>query len=206
MKNSRAMLFSAVLLTVAMAGTAMAGSSVSFMAGMATSGQRAVFASFLAYVPNMDDPSMAINSAISVSNILGAPDGIDVAGGAYEGDNTMGTVEIYLYNNDGEMAMYSTDMMMPGVGTGTDMDGVLMPGGTYAVFLSQILMAAGHEGSFLGYAWIVGNFDGIAGTRKVVDNWTGMFNADGDLSPSVDHNGGGIKTMMMMDMDDMDME
>ena len=33
-----------------------------------------------------------------------------------------------------------------------------------------------------------------------------MFNASGDLSPSVDHNGGGIKTMMMMDMDDMDME
>ena len=61
-------------------------------------------------------------------------------------------------------------------------------------------MAAGHEGQFLGYAWIVGNFDGIAGTRKVVDNMTGMFNASGDLSPSVDHNGGGIKTMKTMMM------
>ena len=203
MKNSRAMLFSAVLLTVAMAGTAMAGSSVSFMAGMATSGQRAVFASFLAYVPNMDDPSMSIDSAISVSNILGAPDGIDVAGGAYEGDNTMGTVEIYLYNNDGEMAMYSTDMMT--AGGGTDMNGMLMPGGTYTVFLHELLMAAGHEGIFVGYAWIVGNFDGIAGTRTVISMG---FGQGGDLSPGVDHNGGGIKTMMMdMDMDmDMDME
>ena len=66
------------------------------------------------------------------------------------------------------MVMYSTDMMMAGQGTG--MDGMLMPGMTYTVFLSEILMAAGHEGPFLGYAWIVGNFDGIAGTRKVVDN------------------------------------
>ena len=204
MKKSRAMLFSAVLLTVAMAGTAMAGSSVSFMAGMATSGQRAVFASFLAYVPNMDDPSMSINSAISVSNILGAPDGIDVAGGAYEGDNMAGAVEIYLYNNDGTMAMFSTDMM-PTVGQGTDMNGMLMPGGTYAVLLSELLMAIEHDGPFLGYAWIVGNFDGIAGTRKVID-LSGLFSAGGDLSPGVDHNGGGIKTMMMdMDMD-MDME
>ena len=205
MNKSRAMLFSAVLLTVAMGGTAMAGSSVSFMAGPGSTTQSAVFASFLAYVPNMDDPSMSIDSAISVSNILGAPGNLMyvVQGGAGEGANMMGTVEIYLYGANG-MVMYSTDMMMAGQGTG--MDGMLMPGGTYTVFVSEILMAAGHEGPFLGYAWIVGNFDGIAGTRKVVDNWTGMFNADGDLSPSVDHNGGGIKTMMMMDMDDMDME
>ncbi len=201
MKNSRAMLFSAVLLTVAMAGTAMAGSSVSFMAGMATSGQRAVFASFLVYFPNMDDPSMSIDSTISVSNILGAPAGIDVAGGAYEGDNTMGTVEIYLYNNDGEMAMYSTDMKT--AGGGTDMNGMLMPGGTYTVFLRELLMAAGHEGAFVGYAWIVGNFDGIAGSRTVISMG---FGQGGDLSPGVDHNGGGIKTMMMMMDMDMDME
>ena len=204
MNKSRAMLFSAVLLTVAMGGTAMAGSSVSFMAGPGSTNQSAVFASFLAYVPNMDDPSMSIDSAISVSNILGAPGNLMyvVQGGAGEGANMMGTVEIYLYGADG-MVMYSTDMMMAGQGTG--MDGMLMPGGTYTVFVSDILMAAGHEGRFLGYAWIVGNFDGIAGTRKVVDNWTGMFNANSDLSASVDHNGGGIKTMMM-DMDDMDME
>ena len=207
MNKSRAMLFSAVLLTVAMGGTAMAGNSVSFMAGPGTTMQSAVFASFLAYVPNMDDPAMSIDSAISVSNILGAPDNLMyvVQGGAGEGLNMEGTVEIYLYGHDGSTPMYSTDMMMTGVGT--DMEGVLMQGGTYAVFLSEILMAAGHEGQFLGYAWIVGNFDGIAGTRKVVDNMTGMFNASGDLSPSFDHNGGGIrikKTMMMMD--DMDME
>lgn len=187
MNKSRAMLFSAVLMTVAMAGTAMAGSSVSFMQGMQTSEQSAVFASFLAYVPN-EDPSMAIDSAISVSNVLMAPEGVDAAGGAYEGSNTMGTVEIYLYMG-GMMAMHETDMM-------------LGPGMTYTVFLSEVLDAAGHEGSFVGYAWIVGNFDGIAGTRKVFGQG---FDQSGDLSPSVDHNGGGIK-VMMMDMDDMDME
>ena len=208
MNKSRAMLFSAVLLTVAMGGTAMAGNSVSFMAGPGTTNQSAVFASFLAYVPNMENPAMVIDSAISVSNILGAPDNLMyiVQGGAGEGGSTMmGTVEIYLYGMGGaEPIIYSTDMMMAGQGTG--MDGMLMPGGTYTVFLSEILMEAGHEGHFLGYAWIVGNFDGIAGTRKVVDNMTGMFNASGDLSPSVDHNGGGIRTIMMdMDMD-MDME
>ena len=172
MNKSRAMLFSAVLLTVAMGGTAMAGSSVSFMAGPGSTTQSAVFASFLAYVPNMDDPSMSIDSAISVSNILGAPGNLMyvVQGGAGEGANMEGTVEIYLYGNDGSTPMYSTDMMMLGVDTGIGMDGVLMPGGTFTVFLSEILMAAGHEGQFLGYAWIVGNFDGIAGTRKVVDN------------------------------------
>ena len=146
MNKSRAMLFSAVLLTVAMGGTAMAGSSVSFMAGPGSTNQSAVFASFLAYVPNMDDPSMSIDSAISVSNILGAPGNLMyvVQGGAGEGANMMGTVEIYLYGQDGSMIMYSTDMMMTGAGTG--MDGMLMPGGTYTVFVSDILMAAGHEG------------------------------------------------------------
>ena len=103
MNKSRAMLFSAVLLTVAMGGTAMAGSSVSFMAGPGSTNQSAVFASFLAYVPNMDDPSMSIDSAISVSNILGAPDNLMyvVQGGAGEGANMMGTVEIYLYGANG---------------------------------------------------------------------------------------------------------
>ncbi len=200
MNKSRAMLFSAVLLTVAMAGTVMAGSSVSFMAGMQTSEQSAVFASFLAYVPN-EDPSMMIDSALSVSNITMAPDGIDADQDPYEGDGTMGTVEIYLYGADG-MAMYSTDMMMAGSGTG--MGGMLMSGGTYTVFLSQILMAAGHEGPFLGYAWIVGNFDAIAGTRKVIDG-SGMFSSDGDLSPGVGHMGGGLRVMMMDMDDDMDM-
>ena len=52
MNKSRAMLFSAVLLTVAMGGTAMAGSSVSFMAGPGSTGvQSAVFASFLVVRP-----------------------------------------------------------------------------------------------------------------------------------------------------------
>jgi len=109
MNKSRAMLFSAVLLTVAFAGTAMAGTSVSFMAAGHTSEQSAVFASYLVSIPN-DDPMYAFDTAISVSNVLKAPGGINVAGYG-EGYNKMGSVEIYLYNRDGTMMMHSTSMM-----------------------------------------------------------------------------------------------
>ena len=190
MNKSRAILFSAVLLIVAFGGTAMAGTSVSFMAAGHTSEQSAVFASYLVSIPN-EDPMMAFDTAISVSNVLMAPDGIDVGGGAYEGADMMGTLEIYLYNRDGTMMMHETSMDSPGAGL--MMDGMLGPGQTYTVLLSEIV----GETEFVGYGWVVANFDGVAGTRTVI----GMFlNQHGDMTPPVSHQGAGIKPMMMMDM------
>ena len=59
MNKSRAMLFSAVLVTVAFGGTAMAGTSVSFMAGAGTGVQSAVFASYLVNIPS-EDPMLIL--------------------------------------------------------------------------------------------------------------------------------------------------
>ena len=190
MNKSRAMLFSVVLLTVAFGGTAMAGTSVSFMAAGHTSEQSAVFASYLVSVPN-EDPMYAFDTAISVSNVLMAPDGIDTGGGAYEGSDMMGTLEIYLYNRDGTMMMHETSMDSPG--SGLMDDGMLGPGMTYTVLLSEIV----GDMEFVGYAWVVANFDGVAGTRTIIG---AFLNQHGDMTPPVSHQGAGIKPMMMMDM------
>jgi hypothetical protein len=181
------MLFSAVLVTVAFGGTAMAGTSVSFMAAGHTSEQSAVFASYLVSVPN-EDPMYAFDTAISVSNVLMAPDGIDTGGGAYEGSDMMGTLEIYLYNRDGTMMMHETSMDSPG--SGLMDDGMLGPGMTYTVLLSEIV----GDMEFVGYAWVVANFDGVAGTRTIIG---AFLNQHGDMTPPVSHQGAGIKPMMM---------
>jgi hypothetical protein len=200
MNKSRAMLFSAVLVTVAFGGTAMAGTSVSFMAGAGTGVQSAVFASYLVNYP-MEDATMSLNTAISVSNIMMAPDGI-MAGGYGDNYQKMGSLEFYLYNQDGSMVMYETNM--DSKGTGLEEDGTLMPGATYTVHLSEILMAAGADPMFIGYGWVVANFDAVAGTRTVTSYGLG-FSQHGDLTPTVDHSGdGGLNIMMMDDMMDME--
>ena len=182
MNKSRAMLFSAVLLTVAFGATAMAGTSVSFMAAGHTSEQSAVFASYVVSLP-----MLGFDTAISVSNVLMAPVGIDVAGGAYEGYNKTGTLEIYLYNGDGTMMMHETSMESPGTGL---TDGMLGPGQSYTVLLSEIV----GDMDFAGYAWVVANFDGVAGTRTVFGPG---FSQHGDMTPPVSRHGAGLKPMMM---------
>ena len=208
MNKSRTMLFSAILLTVAFAGTAMAGTSVSFMAGHDTGVKSAVFASYLVNIP-ADDPMLSFNTAISVSNIMMAPAGVS-AGGYEDGYQKMGKLEFYLWNHGGgDPIMYATTMGSPG--TGLTEDGMLMPGATYTVQLHEILEAAGADGMFIGYGWVVAHFDAVAGTRSVV-NWATGFSAGGDLTPTVDHSGDGglnigeMDEMMDMDMDDMDMD
>ena len=191
MNKSRAMLISAVLVTVAFGATAMAGTSVSFMAAGHTSEQSAVFGSYLVSLP-----MLGFDTAISVSNVLMGPDGIDTAGGYGEGTDMMGTLEIYLYNRDGEMMMHETSMMSPGTGL---TDGELGPGETYTVLLSEIT----GDMDFVGYGWVVANFDGVAGTRTVFGPG---FSQHGDMTPPVSRHGAGIKTMPMMMDDDMEMD
>lgn len=175
MNKSRAMLCTAVLLVVAFGGTAVAGTSVSFMAAGHTTEQSAVFGSYLVNLPDL-----GFDTAISVSNVLMSPEGANVAGG-YNGYNKTGTLEIYLYQG-GEMMMIETSMDSPGTGL---TDGMLGPGETYTVLLSELV-----DGDFVGYAWIVGNFDAIAGTRTVV----GLgFSQHGEMTPPVSHQGGGIR-------------
>ena len=186
MNKTRAMLCTAVLLVVAFGGTAIAGTSVSFMAAGHTTDQSAVFGSYLVNLPDL-----GFDTAISVSNVLMSPEGTNVSGSHNKYDR-MGTLEIYLYQG-GEMMMVETDMDSPGAGL---MDGMLGPGHTYTVLLSELLP----EGTnFQGYGWVVANFDAVAGTRTVFGPG---FSQHGDMSPPVSHQGGGIRMMSMgMDMD-----
>ena len=186
MNKSRAMLFTAVLLVVAFGGTATAGTSVSYMATSHTTEQSAVFGSYLVSLPDL-----GFDTAISVSNVLMSPEGTNVAGG-YNGYNMAGTLEIYLYQG-GEMMMVETSADSPGTGL---TDGELGPGETYTVLLSELV-----DGDFAGYAWIVGNFDAIAGTRTVFGPG---FSQHGDMTPPVSRHGGGIRLAPMAD--DMGME
>lgn len=186
MNKTRAMLCTAVLLVVAFGGTAIAGTSVSFMAAGHTTDQSAVFGSYLVNLPDL-----GFDTAISVSNVLMSPEGTNVSGGSHNKYDMMGTLEIYLYQG-GEMMMVETDMDSEGAGL---MDGMLGPGHTYTVLLSELLP----EGTnFQGYGWIVANFDAVAGTRTVFGPG---FSQHGDMTPPVSRHGGGIRLMSGMDMD-----
>ena len=100
------------------------GDAVAFMEGEVTTSQAAVFAAFLAWLPNEDEPNFSADTAISISNILGAPPG--GLGDFYDefGDRH-GTVEFYLWNRDGTLMTYETGPDSPGAGLGDD--GALWP-------------------------------------------------------------------------------
>lgn len=151
------------------------------------SNQSAVFASYLVSIPN-EDPDQVIDTYISVSNVLSAPEGVDSAGSPYEGDNKVGTLEIYLYHRDDDEPMiYETTGDSPG--SGLDENGMLAPGQTYTVRLADLV---GENRAFIGYGWIVGNFDGIAGTRTIINFGQGVT-VHGDLTPKLSHHGAGVK-------------
>ncbi len=136
----------------------------------ATPDQRAIFAVFLASIPDA-----SLDSALSLSNTLQGPPGIqevfDSEFGVLEG-----TLEFYLWDEFGHLIQYETAMGSPGAGLSED--GTLAPGQTYRVLLSEILSAAdfeqhsidfNHDPIFLGYGWVVANFDGVQGTANVTD-------------------------------------
>ena len=151
------------------------------------SNQSAVFASYLVSIPN-GDPDQVIDTYISVSNVLSAPKGVNTAGSPYEGEDKVGTLEIYLcHRGDDEPMIYETTGDSPG--SGLDENGMLAPGQTYTVRLAEIV---GEDRAFVGYGWIVGNFDGIAGTRTIINFGQGMT-VHGDLTPKLSHHGAGVK-------------
>lgn len=195
MNKSRLMLFSAVLLTVALSGTAMASggdTSVAFFHGAGTAKQTAVFASFLSNIPDAADASNSVVTAISVSNILKAPGSLDTSVfGTTVANDRSGTIEFYLYNKDGTLTTYETTAGSPGSGLAAD--GTLAAGQTYTVLLSEILTAASVTVDFTGYGWVVANFDGVAGTYNVTIFGLG-FTQNFELLPGMGQGGyqGGI--------------
>ncbi len=80
---------------------------------------------------------------------------------------TEGTVEVYLWDQaEGELISFETSD--DSIGTGLLADGTLAPGGTWTFLLTDLLAAAGWEGDFTGFGWIVANFDGVAGTHTLI--------------------------------------
>ena len=130
--------------------------SRSFSGIFATTDQTAVFVTFAAHIAaeagvaghGEVSPTPEISTSISVSNPLAMDPMspfLDLSG-----FDTVGTIEVYLWDQTaGDLIPYETSD--DSVGTGLDMDGTLSPGGTWTFLLSDLLIAAGWEGNFVGF-------------------------------------------------------
>lgn len=123
---------------------------------------RAVFAHFLAVRPN-SDPSLTVDSALSVSNVCAAPE--KVAPFIGRGPSS-GRLTLFLYDRSGTLTVFETDS--GAIGEGLNSDGTLAPGQTWTVRLAEVIAAAWGvdeaDVEFLGYAWVLSQFDCLAGT------------------------------------------
>ena len=141
--------------------------AVTYSEEEATGYHRAVFAQYLAVIPNAIE-GMSVNCAISISNVCAIPDpSLDI----YIGDPgipTSGGFAIFLYDRDGTVySFFSRDHSLVGYyGPNPNGNGTLSPGQTYTVNLQEVLSAVkgGEAGEFAGYGWILSEFDGLAGT------------------------------------------
>jgi hypothetical protein len=138
-----------------------------FLQDSGTEVYRAVFAQYLAVLPNAEDPSMNVDCAISISNVCAAPSEIvPFLGGGQQGTPDHGRIILQLYGSDGTHVRYVTGPDSPGVGLGPD--GELASGGTWRVRLAEILAQAQGvseaDVNFQGYGWILSGFDCLAGT------------------------------------------
>ena len=79
----------------------------------------------------------------------------------------------------GNKTEYSTSAGSPG--SGLNSSGMLEPGGTYAVLLSQLLAAAGETGAFNGYVIIMTDFTAADGNVFISDFQT--FSSTGTVRP-----------------------
>lgn len=185
MRKLRAILFFTALTTLVFGMNAMAAGggkgtlntdTVSFLHATGTPTQRAVFAAFLSRVAATTGVA-GVDTAISVSNILAVPPATAppaVTGGVNDlfdvlrnAGNRTGTLEFYLFDRDGTLLFFETGAGTPG--RGVSATGTLSPGQTYTVLLEEILekVTGDRNKAFTGYGWVVGNFDGLAGTYNV---------------------------------------
>ncbi|GAB4237162.1 MAG: hypothetical protein Kow00109_10980 [Acidobacteriota bacterium] len=133
----------------------------------ATPARRAVFAQFLAVLPNAENPAMGVDCALSISNVCAAPEGLEPFLLTQPNSPTSGKIWIFLYNADGTPTVYVTGPDHR-VGAGLDAQGRLGPGETWTVRLAEILADAWNvpesEVTFRGYGWVLSEFDCLAGT------------------------------------------
>jgi hypothetical protein len=138
--------------------------AVVFAESDGTTYYRAVFAHYLAVIPNKVE-AYNVDCGISISNVCAVPEALSplMGGGSKP---TTGKLAIYLYNNDGNLTIFTPQS--DAVGLGLNANGSLSPGATWTVRLAQILAVAwGVEESeveFNGYGWVLSEFDCLAGT------------------------------------------
>jgi hypothetical protein len=157
-------------LLIAFSANAVAGQgseSKIFFSGHTTSTHSAVLAAFVAVLPDGSDSSISVSNTMAVPSpasggIVGTQEGGTFAGFPV-GGGLSGPVTFYLFPNVGDPLVVST-ADNPTLGNGTDEAGNLNAGGTLTVFASQVLDAAGGDETFVGYIYVVGEFDAIAGT------------------------------------------
>lgn len=128
-----------------------------------TTSYRAVFAQYLAVIPNEAEPSMSVDSAVSVSNVCAAPEPVSFFLDRGPTVPKAGAIGLVLYDQDGTILTWVTTSD-PTIGVGLGPDGTLAPGQTWTVRLAEVLEAIGKEGDFRGYGWVLSGFDCLAGT------------------------------------------
>lgn len=172
-------LFAPVAQSAAQSKPVEGASPAVFFQESGSSAYRAVFAQFLAVIPSVDDESMSVDCAISISNVCASP--ASVAPYLARGDApTSGRITLFLYNLDGTRTIYQTQpaaSQEAQLGAGLSADGTLEPGHTWTVRLAEILASVYGvpedmltdpgvlgPGGFRGYGWILSDFDCLAGT------------------------------------------
>ena len=176
MSKLRGVVFLAVV--AILAGSALA-TDTAFIQGAATTDQVALFAAFVVNVPAIGEDSAPIRTAFSIGNIMSAPEGL--LGGEWM-TTDRGVITFFLFRSDGEVRTVSTaDIAAPeSLGNGVlNEDGELLAGKTLAVFMDEILVAAGGNSDdvFTGYMWVVCDFDAAAGTYTTYHEGIGFAQA-----------------------------
>lgn len=118
----------------------------------------------------------AARTSLAVSNTTGSP-GLE---GMPGGGDAMGQVWLFCYNTLHETvaptplpaSMHEVEPIIvqssalddpASTGTGLNDDGMLASGGTWLIYLDEALEAVGYSEDFVGYCYVVGEFDAIAG-------------------------------------------
>lgn len=124
--------------------------------------------------------SQDLDTAISVSNTCKTPvgEGFPMCGVGPDGmSGDVGAVWLFCYPQGvddvgvggppQEVLTFDSSAVDPVIGTGLNEDGELEAGGTWTVYFSDVLRAVGvptEDQSFIGYCYVVGEFDAIVGS------------------------------------------
>jgi hypothetical protein len=158
------------------------------------------FSAVLAQLMMQQAAGEELETAISVSNTCAAPD-LGMMADMHEniqecGVEATGPVWLFCYDQGGTSWTFnsSTDLIEDApIGSGLTEEGMLEPGGTWTVFMSEVVEAVTGDSenvSFVGYCFAVGqDFEAIAGTYV---NFLPLVGIQQDFAMQKDTKGNGI--------------